>query len=576
VLRRVLALVAAAAVLVSAVIPIRHYYANEILARDDFRSVASWIQANRGPNEPVILCSGHMYPAMDYYLSLPTIRIPDEQTLSTRKLVNYEVADVLNRDLAGSDGVWIVLWQDEVVDPNGILLSVVEQQGIAMPVGQSFWGIRLLHYSLPAGAHFAAAPSVETATDVSFAGNLRLAGYRRGLPVAAAPTDLPITFFWLPGTAISQDLQVLVRLVDRQGFQWGFYEGRPAAYQYPTFRWQARSMVPGFVRLTLLPGTPPGEYRLSMSVYPVGSSGRLEAANAVGSPLGQQPVIGSIRVGPEALGVSLQAGRQGFGVSSDQQVAPELRLVAYNAPPLRSRLGDVLPVGLLWQVTAPTSTDYRVAIRLKADSGALVGEKLRSLSPVTMTAPWPAGSVVRSQTNYAIPADLAPGTWQVEAQLVGSSGAVGSPVTLGAIRIDDRGPLPMLGPMAKTVSVGFGEGISLAGFTSSQAGSQFSVSLFWKAGALIDRSYTVFVHAVDATGRVVAQRDGLPVDGGWPTTAWPPGRFIQDTHVLTLPAGVDPGQLRLVVGLYDAATGERLPLASGQGDSAVLGPLVDP
>lgn len=574
--RRVPILLAVAFVVAAAVIPIRHYYANEVLARDDFRSVTSWIQENRGPNERVILSSGHMYPAVAYYLSLPTIRIPDERTLSTQRLVTYDVADVLNRELAGTDGVWVVLWQNEVVDPNGILLSVLEQQGIARPVAQSFWGIRLLHYDLPLGPRFVAAPPVETATDVTFAGSLRLAGYRRGTPEAAAPTELPITFYWLPGKAIADDLQVLVRLLDGQGIQWGFYEGRPAAYQHPSFRWQTGAMVPGAVRLALLPGTPPGDYRLVMSVYPAGAANRLEAANSAGLPVGQQPTLGSLRVGPEPQSVGLEAARQGFTVVSDHQMSPDLRLVAYSAPPDRVRLGDILHLSLLWQVTAPTTGERRLVIRLRSDAGTPAGERLRDMSPMS-AAPqlWPVGSIARTQTDYAIPADLSPGRWQLEVHLASNTGLTSEPVTLGELEVRERGQLPAPGTVQRPASVAFGGGITLDGYTVTPTHSDASVSLFWHTDTLLDRSYTVFVHLLDTNGRVVAQHDGLPVNGDWPTTAWPTGKVVQDTHILPIPAGLDPAGLKLSVGLYDAGTEDRLPMASGQGDSAILGILLD-
>ena len=40
------------------------------------------------------------------------------------------------------------------------------------------------------------------------------------------------------------------------------------------------------------------------------------------------------------------------------------------------------------------------------------------------------------------------------------------------------------------------------------------------------------------------------------------GEYLADSHTLTLPAS--PGKLRLAVGLYDPATGERLLTADGQ------------
>jgi hypothetical protein len=42
------------------------------------------------------------------------------------------------------------------------------------------------------------------------------------------------------------------------------------------------------------------------------------------------------------------------------------------------------------------------------------------------------------------------------------------------------------------------------------------------------------------------------------TSQWRPGEYIQDSHKLEIPADAPPGPYLLAVGLYDAATEERL------------------
>jgi len=57
---------------------------------------------------------------------------------------------------------------------------------------------------------------------------------------------------------------------------------------------------------------------------------------------------------------------------------------------------------------------------------------------------------------------------------------------------------------------------------------------------------------------VVAQSDSFPAAGERPTTGWLPGEIISDHHTLTLLAEMSPGNYRLITGLYDPVTGERL------------------
>jgi hypothetical protein len=96
------------------------------------------------------------------------------------------------------------------------------------------------------------------------------------------------------------------------------------------------------------------------------------------------------------------------------------------------------------------------------------------------------------------------------------------------------------------------------------------VTLVWQAGETTPTtSYTVFVQLLDATGRVIAQSDRVPAEGMRPTTGWRAGEYIVDRHTLMLNADAAPGVATLIAGLYDAATGTRVPLAGGV-DAAVL------
>ncbi len=80
----------------------------------------------------------------------------------------------------------------------------------------------------------------------------------------------------------------------------------------------------------------------------------------------------------------------------------------------------------------------------------------------------------------------------------------------------------------------------------------------WSGERADDAPLKVFVHLTDDAGRPVAQHDTVHAGSG-------------QRHGLLLPAQC-PADLYLVVGLYDGATGERVPLLDG-GDAVELGRL---
>jgi uncharacterized membrane protein len=85
------------------------------------------------------------------------------------------------------------------------------------------------------------------------------------------------------------------------------------------------------------------------------------------------------------------------------------------------------------------------------------------------------------------------------------------------------------------------------------------LDLDWQALNRMEGSYTVFAQLLDPAGTVRAQWDSTPQSGGYPTQWWLPGEVVQDPVRLQLAADAPQGvAYRLIAGLYDPATGNRL------------------
>ncbi len=124
------------------------------------------------------------------------------------------------------------------------------------------------------------------------------------------------------------------------------------------------------------------------------------------------------------------------------------------------------------------------------------------------------------------------------------------------------------------VNVAFGPYIHLVGYDLTQAdvlpGGTVDLTLYWLTVEALESEYSVFVHGTDETELLQAQGDSDPGGGLQPTSTWPVGRVIVDKHRVFVPKSVyAPSQLRLDVGLYDYATGERLP--TSEGDAHTIG-----
>lgn len=116
-------------------------------------------------------------------------------------------------------------------------------------------------------------------------------------------------------------------------------------------------------------------------------------------------------------------------------------------------------------------------------------------------------------------------------------------------------------------------GVRLSGDTVRPGGT-VAAELTWIADAA-PGDLRGFVQLLAPDGSLVAQQDGIPGGGYAPSTGWTPGTPVADRRGLALPADLAPGDYTLIAGLYDAATGQRLPVSgtdgAPQGDFARLG-----
>ena len=138
-------------------------------------------------------------------------------------------------------------------------------------------------------------------------------------------------------------------------------------------------------------------------------------------------------------------------------------------------------------------------------------------------------------------------------------------------------PPPVSTQPRVTLNARLGDHITLAGYSldreRARPGDDLLLTLFWRTDAPLERDYSVFVHLVDDLDIIQAQHDTYPGAGALPTSDWRPGELITDAHRIHIPETAPaPGLYHLRVGLYDYATGTRLPTGE-PGDFVTLGAI---
>jgi hypothetical protein len=140
--------------------------------------------------------------------------------------------------------------------------------------------------------------------------------------------------------------------------------------------------------------------------------------------------------------------------------------------------------------------------------------------------------------------------------------------TLGDVEIHDTDRLYTLPKdIAIPLYAVFEPGIILRGAKPGDvtitAGDVLDLVLIWQTEVQTEEPVTAFVHLVDDQGNIITQLDRWP--GGLPSNIWAQKQVIVDEYELELAPDIEPGTYQIVVGLYTAENGRRLPVSDADG-----------
>ena len=253
-----------------------------------------------------------------------------------------------------------------------------------------------------------------------------------------------------------------------------------------------------------------------------------------------------------------------------------IQLVGYKAGPLQA--GQTSQVQVAWRV---------------ADGAALEGTRISQFVHLTdasgkawssgpdlwdIAEPWSTGDLVVSQLNLTVSPLAGLGGYWLETGfyqtfsgqpllLTQNGRSLGSALRLGPLRVAAAAERPAPGQ----APLGTFEGARVALLQARWRGDD--VTLEWRALDRPPASYTVFVHVLDGGGDLVAQQDGVPRDGSFPTGLWQAGDVVQDIHRLSM---APTAGMHLEVGLYTRPDIRRIlvqvPGEPGMADHVVVYP----
>ncbi len=476
-----------------------------------------------------------------------------------------QVAGDLNAQAAGCWRLWHVAFAG--ADKNGIARKLLESQ--AVPIGrQELPGATVTTYLLPIEVHFRAiVPDQEIG--LAYAGGLRLE--RAGLAANQVQYRQKITLAleWRPDAPLADDLALSLRLVDARGRLWAQQDKQLVdGKKRPTSAWEPGRAVRALYSLAVPPALPPGPYSLRVVVYAGDTLAALTARDAGGQDLGIQVDLLPL----EVLSAQEPPAPAELKLENPLEVTlvEGVELLGYQVGRETVEPGQKVPLKLWWRVTSPLTITYQAHIMLLDATGTQRGDAVVELASAEHpTTAWTDGEVIEGRYSLPVAADAASGEGLLGVELVAPSGRAGTRVRTGSVQI--VAPTHVFQPPAigRPRKETLGQKVRLLGYDlaedKAKAGEALRLTLYWQALAPMQTSYTVLAQLLDSAGKVVAEQESIPAGGARPSSGWVLHEILTDPHEIALPADLPPGGYGLVVGLYDKATGARLPAYDASG-----------
>jgi hypothetical protein len=371
---------------------------------------------------------------------------------------------------------------------------------------------------------------------------------------------------WLstPGFQTAARYASLVRLVDRQT-NWILATASHLLLSdefEPTDIWTPGVEATQYYVLPLYPGTPPIDVEVVVSLVDTATGQALDLRDPQGVPAGREVALGIVALGDAPAAWLYEDSRRPFVLTPVDSAL----LAAYSVDWPSVAPGGRVGLTLEWCVPPETLENVRLELRqgdttLAFDDGPPLGGRAPAV-----VAP---GKTWLDRRDLYVDGDASSGSADLVLIQDETQTVLGQIEVAGFQRLTEPPDVP------EVFAATFGETIHLLGYRLDvperlTSADTLMLTLYWQALAdgVRDQEYAVTAQILDATGRLIGQHDGIPVNGMRPTSGWAAGEYLIDEHPMTFREPYS-GSIQIQIALYDPANFVRL-LTEDEQDSIHL------
>ena len=237
----------------------------------------------------------------------------------------------------------------------------------------------------------------------NFGGHIELLGYDLPASEVVAGQQLPLTLYWRATAPVPYNYQVFAHLTQPDTVLWG-QSDKLNPGDFPATRWPLDKFVWDDHRLQILPGTPPGEYRLSIGLYDLASGQRAPVFDDAGQIVGDHIVLDApVRVTPPATPPSIESLQMQSRIDRDYGGS---RLLGWSLEAPIVQTPNFARLTLFWQGLAGSDN---ISLRAELiDRVGVITQTLESIVPALQI-----GEIRRDQIAFWLPPDFPAGVYDV-------------------------------------------------------------------------------------------------------------------------------------------------------------------
>ncbi|MBI5030290.1 MAG: glycosyltransferase family 39 protein [Chloroflexi bacterium] len=250
--------------------PLKNYYFDPKYARDDYRSIVRFIDANAREGDSILVDAPGQVDVVKYYHrgTQSMFLLPRMRPLDAEK-TRADVDDML----AKSKRLFAIYYATQQSDPQAIIENRLAER--AFKARDEWHGdVRLAVYGV---ANSRSAPQ---SMNAKVGNDITLASYQLDSRQARVGDVLALILNWRADQTPSTRNKVFVHLLSTDDQVVAQRDGEPVSDTRLTTTWRAGETIADNYGVMIDPGTPPGEYRIEIGMYRADDGTRLRVGDA--------------------------------------------------------------------------------------------------------------------------------------------------------------------------------------------------------------------------------------------------------------------------------------------------------